>query len=75
MIDIPMGVIDPERLGCPMRTCAVFAEHARGRAVSEIAEDFHMTEDTVRGEITGVWHDDKAAAYMVRRKAREGDRE
>ncbi|MBR3157899.1 MAG: hypothetical protein IKF14_02230 [Atopobiaceae bacterium] len=72
MEEVPLGTIDPWKLGCPPRACAVFAEHASGRTVQEIADDFRMTEDAVRGEIAGVWHDDKAA-YATRRRIRDAE--
>lgn len=71
MSEIPMGTIDPARLGCSTKACTVFTEHAKGRTVPEIAGDFRMTEDAVRGEIVGVWHDDARSSYISRRAMRE----
>lgn len=75
MSEIPMGTIDPERLGCSKRATVVFAEHAKGKTVSQIARELSMGEDTVRGEITGVWHDDKRKSRIISRAVREGDAE
>ena len=70
MSEIPMGTIDPERLGCSKRATVVFTEHAKGKPISQIARELSMTEDAVRAEIAGVWHDDKRSANHARKAAR-----
>ena len=70
MSEVPMGTIEPEKLGCSQRACIVFIEHAKGKPVSQIARELSMTEDAVRAEIAGVWHDDKRSAHHARKAAR-----
>lgn len=71
MSEIPMGTIDPVRLGCSKRATVVFTEHAKGKPISQIARELSMGEDAVRGEIVGVWHDDVRSSSIARRAVRE----
>lgn len=65
-----MGTMDAARLGCPLDACAVFAAHARGRSVPEIARATGMAGDDVRRCIVGVWAAGRSAAKAARIEAR-----